>query len=377
MAAKSLDVELSAILITRDEEANIGTCLQCLEDLVDEIVVVDTGSTDSTRDIARTFGARVFKTLWQNDFAAARNICLDNARGAWALYVDADERVQTTGNLTPTLQNPQAIAARVEFRASSQLTSYWEYRLFRNRPDIRFQGVIHETVLPDIDALIADGIYTIVDAPLTFNHLGYEGDITWKHQRNLPLLRRAVKHTPGRIYLWLTLGEALRGLGQFQEAEDAWRKGLAVLRRSPIEPVDAIIFANLIDLHLSEAPPQIQDILFLVDEATERLPDNPLIMWWKARFLISQLRYGEARNCLERVLAFGAKSGYQGAQGYDKALFGAFSWCLMGTCHLKEGNKGEAEKWLRKAVEANPANLEYRTKLAYAAGSLKNGKKLT
>jgi len=372
MVVNSLDADLSAILITRDEEANIGACLTCLKDLVDEIIVVDTGSTDNTRDIARSFGARVLKVSWQDDFAAARNICLDNAKGAWALYVDADERVKATGDLAPTLQNPQAIAARVEFRASSQLTPYSEYRLFRNRPDIRFQGVIHETVLPDIDALIADGTYTIADAPLAFEHLGYEGDITWKHRRNLPLLQRAVKHTPGRVYLWLTLGEALRGLDQFQEAEDAWRKGLAVLRKSPIEPADAIIFANLIDLHLSDASPQIDDILALVNEAVERFPDDPLIMWWKARYLASQLRYGEARTCLERVLTFGKKGGSQGALGYDRALFGAFSWCLMGTCHLKEGNKEEAVKWLRKAAEADPANLEYRTKLAYAAESLKN-----
>jgi glycosyltransferase involved in cell wall biosynthesis len=80
-------------MIVRDEQANLPRCLASVEGLFDEIVVVDTGSTDRTREVAREFGARVFEFVWVDDFAAARNAALEHATGDYAFWLDADDVV--------------------------------------------------------------------------------------------------------------------------------------------------------------------------------------------------------------------------------------------------------------------------------------------
>ena len=85
---------LSAAMIVRNEERHLPGCLASLEGVVDEIVVVDTGSTDGTVAIATSHGARVFHHPWADDFSTPRNVSLDHARGRWVLLIDADERLQ-------------------------------------------------------------------------------------------------------------------------------------------------------------------------------------------------------------------------------------------------------------------------------------------
>ena len=85
---------VSLCMIARDEEATIGMAMKSAMALVDEIIVVDTGSHDNTRIIAEGYGARVVELRWQDDFAAARNAGLAEATGEWILVLDADERLQ-------------------------------------------------------------------------------------------------------------------------------------------------------------------------------------------------------------------------------------------------------------------------------------------
>src|SRR5438552_2548557 len=85
---------LTAAMIARDEERHLPACLASLADVVDEVVLVDTGSVDRTVEIARAHGATVLHHSWSDDFSAPRNLGLDNARGRWILYIDADERLR-------------------------------------------------------------------------------------------------------------------------------------------------------------------------------------------------------------------------------------------------------------------------------------------
>jgi glycosyltransferase involved in cell wall biosynthesis len=84
---------VSLCLIAKDEEHNLPACLAPAVGLVEEIVVVDTGSTDATREVARRLGARVFDFPWCDSFAAARNETLRHAQGDWVLWLDADDRL--------------------------------------------------------------------------------------------------------------------------------------------------------------------------------------------------------------------------------------------------------------------------------------------
>ncbi len=92
VASRSTDrALLSACLIVRDEEQALPRCLASLRTLVDEVVVYDTGSTDSTGELARQAGARVIEGYWDDDFGRARNACLQHCRGESILWIDADE----------------------------------------------------------------------------------------------------------------------------------------------------------------------------------------------------------------------------------------------------------------------------------------------
>ena len=141
---------LSTALIVRDEERYLADCLRSLRGLADEVVVVDTGSRDRTPEIARDGGAQLHDVAWRNDFAAARNAALDRCSGEWILYIDADERLRggSRVHLERLLGKRRRAGYYVKLHPKRGYTAYWEMRLFRNHPDIRFEGVIHENIWP-------------------------------------------------------------------------------------------------------------------------------------------------------------------------------------------------------------------------------------
>src|SRR4051794_6298576 len=118
-------------------------CFESLAGQVNEIVVVDTGSTDGSLEWARAQGAQVHSLPWRDDFAAARNEALDRVRSDWVLYIDADERLSVPdGRSLADEVDPAAAGMRVRFRPKLRYTPYLELRLFRCDPRIRFEGVV-------------------------------------------------------------------------------------------------------------------------------------------------------------------------------------------------------------------------------------------
>ena len=219
-------------MIVRDEEAYLPACLESLDGVVDELVVVDTGSNDSTPEIALKHGAKLIRFDWVGDFAQARNRALDNASGRWILYIDADERVSALGrrSFVRQLQDDQLAALSVRFRPSSDQTRYREIRVFRNEPDIRFAGTIHETQLPDLwNHMRATG-RRLEHADLALDHIGYDGSQDHKHIRNLPLLKARLETTPEHLFSWVHLGSTFIGLGDEAKAEQAWTRGFELVR---------------------------------------------------------------------------------------------------------------------------------------------------
>ncbi len=121
---------ITAAMIVRNEERFLPGCLASLRQEVDEIVIVDTGSDDRSREIALDRGAVVIDHPWRSDFAEARNVGLDHATGDWILYIDADERlvVPEPGALRRAVALPDAVAGRVRFRPRVAYTPYREIR---------------------------------------------------------------------------------------------------------------------------------------------------------------------------------------------------------------------------------------------------------
>jgi tetratricopeptide (TPR) repeat protein len=203
---------VSLCMIARDEEATIGMAMKSAMALVDEIVVVDTGSQDNTRIIAEGYGARVVDLRWQDDFAAARNAGLAEATGEWVLVLDADERLQPIRPVAfqGLLQAEEVAGYRVQVGQihGGMTTSASEpLRLFRNHPEIRYRYPIHEQVTPALLDWAAGQGLAVREAPLVILQGGdpaQEG--VERRDRNLRILARAIADHPEEPYFEYRLG---------------------------------------------------------------------------------------------------------------------------------------------------------------------------
>lgn len=356
---------LSAVLIVRDEESFLEGCLRSLAGHVDEIIVVDTGSKDRSREIASDLGARLFDYAWHDDFAAARNHSIDQATGEWLLYIDADERIveydaQTMDSL---LADPACICYTVRFRPISGFTRYREYRLFRRRPDLRFRGSVHESLIPDIDTLLARG-WAQGDSPMALDHHGYDGDMRRKHARNLPLLRARLERDPMHVYSWDQLGLTLLGLNDPEGAETTWRHAIEITRALPTKSEsDSAPFLHLAH-HLMDTG---RDASALLSEALGLFPDHHALAWLRAKQYAEVGDYVSARPLFARLAALDPSQVETARLAYDATIFGAEAHAALGFCAFQLGKFAESAEHYGRAEALAPGNIEFRAKHAIAS----------
>jgi glycosyltransferase involved in cell wall biosynthesis len=356
---------LTATMIVRDEEEMLEGCLQSLSGLVDEIVVVDTGSKDRTREIATDYGARVRDFVWSGDFSAARNCALELSRGDWNLYIDADERVRPIDrdHLNALLSDNKYIAATVRFHPRVGYTAYREYRLYRNDPRIRFESAIHETPLRKLFRIVSEEDRVIADTEITIDHLGYESDQHRKHLRNLPLLEQAVAVDPSRVYLWWHLGLVRAALKDDSGAEAAWLRGIEAVRTNGVSlPADVLPYMELIWSRFARSECDMP----LLAEALSRFPENYQLQWLRGHILISCGSFDEAIPIFEELTKVNPDS-LVAAASYDRKMFGLLSYDSLAYCHFKSGRFLESAHYYTLAEKAAPELPEYRIKRLLAA----------
>lgn len=354
---------LGAALIVRDEADHLTRCLTSLAELVDEVVVVDTGSVDATVQVAESFGARVLHRTWDGDFAAARNLGLDAVTADWVLYIDADEHVRplARADLAAALADPDGkhLAHRVWLQARHAFTPYREYRIWRNRPDVRFHGVIHESMTRDLFRIAADEGLAIGDVDLYLEHEGYEGDLTAKHRRNLPLLREQVRADPTRVYLWGEIGRSHAGLGQLADAEAAWEEGLARLRaHGPASSADCLALVDLIALRAESGRPDAA----LVAEADALFPDNALLLWAGSIDAAARQDHAEVVRRLDRLLDGEHPDLAAGRFAVDRRILGHWGHHARGLARFHLGDHAGAAADFRAAEADAPDVEEYAVK---------------
>lgn len=361
-------MRLSAAMIVRNEAQHLDACLRSIREHVDEIVIVDTGSTDASPAIALRYGAKLRQVPWQEDFSTPRNHALDAASGDWILYIDADERLEPPAgaDLGRLLADETKLAWRLRLHPKTDYTAYAEVRLFRNRPEIRFRGVIHERVLPDIERLAAGRADAIGHCDLVLDHVGYEGNQRRKHERNLPMLRRYLAADPDRIFCWWHMGEILADLGRADEAVAAFDAGIALTRnrgaRMP-SAEDSLPFAGLLRLELERGRP----VEPLLAEALTLFPENRLLHWIAARHAMAEGRSEAALPLLRSLAAEDGERFYDPLIAYDKRLFGEFAQASLGVCYTRLGRHDAAAEAFAAAARFAPGDPSYPVKQRLAA----------
>ncbi|MBW1699730.1 MAG: tetratricopeptide repeat protein [Deltaproteobacteria bacterium] len=186
-------------MIVRNEEKDLSGCLQAIAPVVDEIVVVDTGSQDRTVDTAKAYGARVCYFDWIDDFSAARNESIKCATGDYIIWLDADDRISKENQQKLAYlkkgfppEKHTAFALQIICRsAAGQSVVYYQLRIFPNVKGVMFEGQIHEEIAPSLNRL---GI-GIVKENIQIVHTGYKNEksLFEKAQRNLRILSSKIK----------------------------------------------------------------------------------------------------------------------------------------------------------------------------------------
>jgi len=251
---------ISLCMITKDEEDFLSQCLDSVKTLVDEIVIVDTGSTDKTVAIAKSYGAKIYHHPWENDYSKHRNQSISYATGEWILIMDADEVIakrdldrikrvletvradgffftlrnyESTSNLANLTLNPGDYD---EGRGFPGFIASDLIRLFRNDPLICFTGQVHETVTK----AIAQSKKTTFNTGIPIHHYGkVRGDrVKRKQDSYLALGMKRLDENPHDPIAYKGLSDQLLELGLLQEALDIADRGLAV-------------FPDMLELHFN------------------------------------------------------------------------------------------------------------------------------
>jgi tetratricopeptide (TPR) repeat protein len=346
-------MRVSAALIVRDEAAFIEGCLESICGVVDEIIVVDTGSVDDTIERARRFPIQLYNFEWRHDFSAARNFAVAQSTCDWILYIDADERLEVGDReiWRSVIADSRKAGWRLRFSPRVDWTPYLELRLFRNDPRIRFRGVIHERIHDGVEAVCASDGLEVGCCGIELKHVGYEGDVRHKIARNVPLLRDYLANDPSRVYCWWHLGQMLFLDGDDDGAADAWRRGIEAARASSGGgSSDGMSFYSLLLLEHSRGAA----IDNLLSEAVALFPGHLALRWLACRHALECGEGERARGQLEEIAAIDPQQFSDLELSYNKKLFSYAAPESLALLHFRAGRFREAAEWYSRAASGAP-----------------------
>jgi glycosyltransferase involved in cell wall biosynthesis len=371
-AAQSLPT-ISAAIIVRDEADHLRACLATLRGVVDEVVVVDTGSVDGSVQVATEYGAVVLHQDWDGRFSPPRNLGLDHCTGDWILYIDADERVLNNdrdtlrGDIQRAIRDAEVngvVALQILFTPKLGNTPYFEWRLWRHAPDIRFEGVMHEGIMGSImRSNVRDGTTVARTTVLHLEHHGYEGDQTAKHLRNLPLLRAELERTPERTYLWNHCGRILESLGDTAGAIEHWERAVELVRSNGVrETVDGMSWA---DLAMRRAWAGDDQQSFIA-EGLSFFPDNCQLHFACALDSFNRGDHDDAAKQALLLVSLSTEQVVTSGLSYTNRIFQDWPHHLIGMCRFAQGRYEEAAHHFTRAATFEPTIAEYAVKARLA-----------
>ncbi len=352
---------VSAALIVKNEEEMLGQCLESVIDIADEIVVVDTGSTDRTVEIAEKYGAKVFHHPWKDSFAEARNHSLRHASCDWIFVIDADEELerQDIVNMMNAKWNGDKYDA-ILFPVFSVLPGqlgginqgkHYSPRMFKNRDDIYYDGIVHNVlVMPDKVSM----------AEIRMHHYGYDlrpDKMIEKFNRSLKLLLKQIEDSPDDAFARFNIAQMYLSRNHFDEAEKHALKVIDILTEDNITQQHIYLMAlnQLVLIYNRKKDKRNAENHALKALEIDKDYIDPLIaLGW---LYFSQDRIEEAEDVLDRFLI--------AVEKHKKTLNAEFlilsklgaeyeAYYLLGEIALKKKNIKSAKIFFEKTLTINP-----------------------
>jgi tetratricopeptide (TPR) repeat protein len=294
-------------MIVKDEERNLRECLEAVGDAVDEVVIVDTGSRDRTCEVATELGARVFPFQWIDDFSAARNFSIDQAKGKYILWMDADDRLPPSEKEKLKAQK-QALSKNdgneaYYFRVinedeSGQKGEFLQLRLFPNIPGARFEGQVHEQIYHILQGL---GV-RLSKLDIIIDHMGYDDAEAKreKAQRNLSILTGDLQKAPGNPYLHFHIANTYSVLGEHAKSIEHYERIRAIPDLEERYPgaLSRVLLETAASHHKMGNTQRAQEVML---EHNACFPESWIGKFILAELYIEQGRWEEAKGLLCNV----------------------------------------------------------------------------
>ncbi|ADL06007.1 glycosyltransferase family 2 protein [Lacrimispora saccharolytica] len=309
---------LSQCMIVKNEEKNIARALTWGKNIVYEQIVVDTGSTDRTVEIAKSMGAKVFHFTWVDDFSAAKNFAIEKAAGDWIAFLDADEYLLDKDakrikeiliqleSADPKLKPHILRTSLVDLKEDGTTNGITvQDRFFQNLPKLRYQNRIHEMIA------ITSGKLIICDLTkeISVLHTGYTEAVykeTNKVERNIRLLKKEVEDNPENYDAVAYLAETLKVSGNADEAEvlyrDILKNGVSHINSARL----ITTYYGLMHTILMRDKAEEEDEFFLLyEDAVKFSPEYPDYDYFMGVWHFRKECYGETvtylENCLKKL----------------------------------------------------------------------------
>ena len=269
--------KITLSMIVKNEEKYLRECLESIKNIVDEIVLVDTGSSDNTVNIAKEFHANVYNYQWTENFSAARNYALSKSSGEWILYLDADERLsgKSINELKNIIDKNELLGFRCTVNSIDEINgkpNFMRYtRLFHNNPNIKFNGRIHE----QIDNSLLENGYKIYESDIEIIHVGYsilDGELKNKAKRNLEILKDDYEKNKSS-YNAYQLANTYTTLEEYDEANKYYK--LSVDKNSLNKEYKAFAYLNLSGFEYKKN--NLTEAVYYMEKGIKNDPSNPLL----------------------------------------------------------------------------------------------------
>ncbi|MDE7430662.1 MAG: glycosyltransferase [Lachnospiraceae bacterium] len=338
----------SVCMIAKNEEKNIERCLKSIQHFDCEIIVVDTGSADRTKEIAHQYGAKVYDFEWINDFSAARNFSISKASYDWILVLDCDEWAEesTPEEFMVLAREYPAYIGRLKRKnftpSGNQQRIYIDMvERFFNRRYYHYEAPIHEQLTPST----SQTPYAF-EIPLTVLHTGYVGteeELEAKRIRNMTLLQKELELHPDDPYLYFQMGQEYYCEDDYEMAAKYYSKVLTFDLSPTLEYLRLTIqaYGNCL-IHLNRIEEALQ-----YEQLYDTFATNPDFV-----FLMGRIYYvsGQPIKAMsEFIKATSMDNPY--AEGTNTFL----CWYYMGLINERMGNVDSAASFYSKCGDFEPA----------------------